>query len=112
MRKIFGVGAVLLALTACGLDEDDLPAAYADAFCDRLLECDQGQFESEFSDMDDCEDEITEGGEDLQDIIDDGDGEYSSEGARECIASIREVSCEDFEDFEFLVDCEQGDIYP
>jgi hypothetical protein len=111
MRNLL-VWSGMLAAGGCALSEDRLPDALANAACDRILECNQAFFEDEYTDMEECLSEQAEVAEDLLDFIDGGDGEYSSGGAKDCVKAIREVSCSDFNDAEYLSDCEEEDIYP
>ena len=103
------VGAPVLLLTSClvgNIDEDSLPAQYAGPICKNLQRCERGYFESEYSDMADCRDEVADNLEDLVDYADDQDCDFDEDEAKECLQSINSVSCEDWYEGDASDDCE------
>lgn len=85
----------LLALIGCTIAEEDFPDAYADAVCDRLYECDRGDYENRYDDAEECKNEWAYGVELWMDAEDLLGGEYAEEAARDCISGIREADCGD-----------------
>ena len=46
-----------LILSGCAIEEEDFPMVYADTVCDRIEECDKGDYENYYDSDEDCEDE-------------------------------------------------------
>ncbi|MFZ5481789.1 MAG: hypothetical protein ACOZNI_33820 [Myxococcota bacterium] len=79
--------------------EEGYPTSYAQVACSRTRECLKGPFEAEYSDMEDCVDEVSE---DVEDLIDECD--YDEDKGAECLAELQAASCEDFYD-DFPEEC-------
>ena len=97
---------LLLTLIAsgCAIEEADFPDVYADAICDRLAECDKGDYENRYDSDEDCEEQWADGADFWMDAADLLGGEYDSEDARDCIRAIRGADCGEFESGDYECD--------
>jgi hypothetical protein len=88
---------VALMLAACTPNsEEGYADAFADAQCARTRECARGYFESEFSDNEECFDDLSDQYNDLIDYADDADCDFDPEEAAQCLSEMRSSSCEDW----------------
>lgn len=78
----------------------------ANGYCVRLQECDKGDFEDEFHDMEDCIDETLEVLEPVAECSMDEKCEFDGEEAAECDEAIRTSDCDDFSDRDYWGDCD------
>ncbi len=83
----------------CGgpIDQDDLPAVYANNYCARAQKCDP-DFDDIWVDRADCEADWEGAVETVLDVSDLFGCDYSPEGGRQCIRAINEGNCADFLD--------------
>ena len=97
------------ALVACAPPtEAEFPEAWAKVVCSREKECDRGQFDSNWEDMDDCRTSRADAADQLLDIWD-VFGNYSEDAAGECLSDMRAASCEEVENGSFDDRC--SDVY-
>ncbi|MFZ5476307.1 MAG: hypothetical protein ACOZNI_05975 [Myxococcota bacterium] len=104
--------AVLASCTLPWADEDEYWERFAKATCERTRECSRGYFDSEWSDVEDCTDDLKDQSEDAADYYD--DCEFDDEQADECLTQLREASCEELyedgaDECARVWDCEQRD---
>jgi hypothetical protein len=104
MKRFLFVAALIPALVACSVPEEDFPETYGKAMCKQISKCDKADYESAYDDDDDCRDDWA----DVADfILDAGDllGQtYSEEKATDCISELKKASCDDFDDGDY--ECE------
>lgn len=93
----FGVGEVT---------ESNWTEKFSDVYCNQLEKCSRGFFESEYSDMADCLDEVQDDAEDQADNLDDLGCDFDEEEAQQCLDSFHKASCEDVYEADYLDDCE------
>lgn len=91
----------VLVLVACAIPEEDFPEAYGHTVCDRLEECDRGDYEAAYEDRAACVDQWAEFADTLLDAADLLGQEYSPEQGRDCLQEIRRASCSEFVDGEY-----------
>lgn len=106
MRKLTGIVAVIALSTACSIDRDDFPDAFADAYCDRALQCERADFEDAYADMGECIEEWSAFVDDLLDVEEAFGGEYDPELGRDCISAVRSAECSDVDDALSSSDCD------
>lgn len=112
MNRMTLLPVLAAALSGCSvfgpgnITEDNWAESFAKTYCKQLQECEKGFFESEFSDLDDCEDEIKDDVEDAAESADDADCNFEEDEAQDCVDSIHESSCEDFYDLDYVDDCD------
>ena len=101
MKHPVSLGLVFL-LVGCNLftpvDEDSWPEVYAKRYCSSLKKCFRGYYESEYSDMKDCVDEVEDDTEDIMDDYDDREScdDFDEDNARDCLSDFSSFECEDF----------------
>ncbi|MED5373924.1 MAG: hypothetical protein VX899_23100 [Myxococcota bacterium] len=103
MSRTWLIAAILPALTACAIPEEDFPEEYGKQNCKRLQECNEDLFE-EFDDMEDCTDAYADLMEPLLDLADLAGETYDPDGARDCITNLKRADCGDWEDGDFTCD--------
>jgi len=86
----------MVFLAGCTIEEEDFPAVYGDAVCDRIEECDLSAYEQLYSDDEDCESDWAAAAELLMDAADLLGGVYSEDEAKDCISEIDEAACSEF----------------
>lgn len=115
MHRALLPSSVAFCLTGCSLfgvgnvTEDNWSETYAEVYCKQLETCNLGLFESEYSDMADCMDEVGDALDDVDDAANDADCDFDEEEAQQCVDAIHESDCEDFYEGDYLSDCE--DVY-
>lgn len=97
-------GLWMVAVVGCSIPEEDFADTYAVTVCDRLEECDRGDFENQFDDREECWDDLADVAEFFMDAADLLGGVYSEDAARECIDSIQSAECGDFSSGEYACD--------
>ncbi len=100
-----GVVAALTVLGGCGPpvgDEDGFEAEFAVRWCDRQEECALGEFEREFSSIDDCR---SDKDDDLRIPNWDQGCELDRDGATACLDYLRATDCEGWESKELEEEC-------
>lgn len=109
-----------LLLGACGPNQEDFFMTMGEELCEKAEECLDNDLDdyTGFDDIGECVDSYEDMEDDFNDIYaDDHDCEYDRSKARECLAAIRDVECDDDEDEfleeleEALEDCEIDDIF-
>ena len=97
-----------LALGACGppvRDEEAFEAEFAVRWCERQEECALGDFERDYSSIDDCRGEK----EDDLHIPHWEDGcEVDRDGATACLDYLRDTDCEGWEGHDIEEECEDA----
>ena len=98
---------LLISATACGgaptvVDEATFEIGFSETYCERLEECAEGFFYSEFRDQDDCFREISGIQDDYIDDADNFDCDFELDEAQECTTITHESNCESFWEFHFL----------
>ena len=104
MNRFWLVAALIPALVACAVPEEDFPQAYGKTMCKQLSECNQDDYEEQYADRSVCRDEWTDIGDSILDLGDLLGQTYSEEKATECLSAIKAASCEDFKNANY--DCE------
>jgi hypothetical protein len=77
------------------LDENTYPEIMAKEQCRLYKKCWRGYFDDEFTDIEDCIDEITDNIEDAVDSMDDLDCDFEDDEAEQCLVAHQEATCED-----------------
>ena len=96
-----------VALGGCGdMALSDYREARASAECKRSSVCALGFFESEYVDLEDCVDEVSDSLKALEDSIFDS-CDYDGMEASRCVSRIRSLSCEDYVEGEASLACDQ-----
>ena len=99
MNRFWLAAALIPALVACTVPEEDFPEAYGKACCQQFRTCNEADYEAEYDDAQDCRDDWAVVGEDL--LL----GQtYSEEKATDCLGELKDASCEDFKNANY--DCE------
>jgi hypothetical protein len=62
------------------VDEDNYAATYSPQYCSKTKQCNRGYYDSEWSDMKDCIEEVTDDIEDLIDDMDDAGCDFDDGG--------------------------------
>lgn len=97
----------MVALSGCGdMALSDYREARATAECKRSAVCARGFFESEYVDMEDCVDEVSDGLKAMEDSVYDS-CDYDGMEASRCVSRIRSLSCEDYIEGEVSIACDQ-----
>ena len=113
MNRTSLLPALAATLSGCSLfgpgniTEDNWAESFAKTYCKQLQECERGYFESEYSDLEDCQDEVKDDAEDAAESADDADCNFEEDEAQDCVDSMHASSCEDFYDLEYLDDCDK-----
>jgi hypothetical protein len=99
---------MIAVVAGCGSavhDESSFEDAFAVRWCERQEECARGDFERDFSSMDDCVDAKED---DLHIPRWDHDCDLDPDGADECLDFLETVDCEDFDGKEIEEGCEHA----
>lgn len=104
MKRFWLVAALIPALVACSVPEEDFPEEYGKTVCKQLNKCDKADYESAYEDDQECRDDWADVADFFLDLGDIGGQTYSPEQATDCLSEIRKASCEDFGDGDY--DCE------
>ena len=95
----------LVLLVGCGLpgsiSEKDFARVTGTEYCQRLLECDRGFYLSEYYGMGDCVAHIERDLQDLLDLAEDLDCDYSANGAARAFEDLATMGCDDFYEGDF-----------
>ena len=89
MNRTSLLPALAATLTGCSLfgpgniTEDNWAESFAKTYCKQLQECERGYFESEYSDLEDCQDEVKDDAEDAAEAADDADCNFEEDEAQE-----------------------------
>jgi len=90
-------GLLLSTLAGCAIgDEDDYIDKRATAECKRIERCFLGEFQSQFSGREDCENLVADELQAEQEILQDADCDYDPAEARRCVRRINNLSCADW----------------
>ena len=109
MGRAILLSSMMCLLSACetlGVNEDTFPAKAGSVVCKKIKKCDLGWYESEFSDMSDCEGEFEDAYEDVVDQADDFDCDFEDDEAKECLQGMQQASCEEYYEGDWSDDCE------
>lgn len=87
--------ALLLALLAGCVTEENFPRKLADASCDWMQECQRSLFEALYSDPADCEADAESGILDVMDVAEAAGCTFMEDAAPDCIDAARSASCTD-----------------
>ncbi len=104
MNRFWLAAALIPALVACTVPEEDFPEAYGKAWCQQFRTCNEADYEADYDDAQDCRDDWADVGEFLLDAGDLLGQTYSEEKATDCLGELKRASCEDFQDGNF--ECE------
>ena len=77
----------------------------------RSGQCNRGYFDSEWSDMQDCTDDVTDDVGDLIDDMDDLNCDFDDSNAQECVETFVAADCEDFYEGDAFDDCGVSEIW-
>ena len=94
----FGVGEV---------DEDNWTEKYANVYCKQTETCARGLYESEFSDREDCIDEVQDQLEEQEEVYDELNCDFDEAEAQECLESFNSADCESVYEGDFVDDCDK-----
>lgn len=98
MIRIGMLAAVVASLVACAIKEENLPEAYGRAACSKYRQCEKAEYEDNYSEFNDCVDdlaEFVEFGSDAADLL---NQEYNAKEAGECVRAVRSMDCDDWGD--------------
>lgn len=99
MRWIAASAALMLS-AGCGpgkpkvVDDQTFALEFATTYCDRMEECLEGAFYSEFLDQDDCIRETAGIQDDNNDLADDLDCDFEVDEAQQCATATYSATCE------------------
>ena len=93
-----------LCLVGCAIPEEDFAARYAGTICDRIAECDKGDYENRYDSDEACEEQWVDAADFFMDAADLLGGEYDQDAARECISALDAANCGDFESGDYECD--------
>lgn len=65
-------------------------------YCTRLAECEKGKFQEEYSSKHDCVDATRKPWDDHRECAMDVGCSYNAEQARQCLADMQDMTCEEF----------------
>lgn len=104
---------VTLTLAGCigQVDEDNYAQKYSPVYCQHTKQCNRGLYESEWTDLNDCVDTVTDDIEDLIDDMDDRGCDFDDDDARECIETFAQSDCEDYYEGDAFEDCGVNQIW-
>jgi hypothetical protein len=98
----------LLALVGCGrpekIPEDEYASRTASALCQRMQECDRGNFDATYFSMADCEATQERLLAAVVDQSDQGGCDYDAEQAAYAYGHLLDLSCEDVYQAKYVVD--------
>lgn len=89
-------------LLAC-VTKDNFNDQFVSVVCARTEECNKGDFDALYDDVEECIDE----GRDNIDEDDFEDCDFNAEAGASCLADIREADCEDFSSLQWGNDCDE-----
>jgi len=96
---------LMVLLVGCGLPskikEEDMPRVMGIQICQRLAECDRGNYLSDYYGMNDCVTHQERALEELVDLADDIDCDYSDKGGARAYEDLATMDCDDFYEGEF-----------
>jgi len=105
----------LWTLLLCGcignVTEDNYVQKYSPEYCQKTRRCNLGYFESEWSDMNDCIDEVIDDMEDLIDKKDDDNCDFEDDNALKCLETLGAADCEDYFDGDAFEDCGANKVW-
>ena len=105
--------ALALGLVACGPPESIPQADYAlrmaEVTCQRLEECQRGDFERLYYGMDDCREELRRSTQSTIQSFEELDCDYDAKKAADVWVLIHDMNCEKF--FEGEYDEEQSEVW-
>lgn len=93
-----------LCLIGCAIPEEDFAETYASTVCDRISECDKGDYENRYDSDEECEGQWADAADFFMDAADLLGGEYDEDAARECITAINDADCGEFESGDYECD--------
>jgi hypothetical protein len=98
---------VLLAACASKIDSpEDYTQKRADAECKQIHDCRRGEFDRDYSSMDECVDDTSAVIEEEVEFLDLLDCDYSPEQAGLCVFRIRHLDCEEWAESEAFEACD------
>ena len=96
----FRSGLLLVLMAGCAspgeIKEKDFALMSADLYCQRLKECDRGNYMANYYGMADCRSFFEAELENLVDVADDLDCDYDDKGAARAWEDLAEMDCESF----------------
>ncbi len=94
----FGVGEV---------SEDNWTEKYADVYCKQTQTCARGLYESEYSDREDCLDEVQDLLDEQAEVFEELNCDFDEAEAQECLESFHSADCESVYEGDFADDCDK-----
>lgn len=88
-----------VVLTGCGVGtvtEDNFAEKAGQVECQILSKCMRAYYESEYSDMADCRDEVNDDYSDLADDLDDRGCDFDEDEAQDCLDTVSTLTCEEY----------------
>lgn len=96
---------VVSGLLACGapsrIDEDEMPQSLGRLYCERLAECDRGNYLLDYYGMSDCAEHQRRLLVEIADLADDIDCSYDDKGAARAWEDLATMDCDDFYEGDF-----------
>ncbi len=87
----------ILVLASCTIAEaDDYVDRRAAAECKAMSRCYLGEFDSQFSSLDECESFVRDDLEAEAEILDEADCDYQPDEAARCVRRVRQMGCADW----------------
>ena len=107
MKGWIGLALTAALSTGCigNVDEDNYAEKYSPVYCTQTKECYRGYYDSEWSDMNDCIENVRDDLEDLIDDMDDNGCDFQDKEAKECLLDIADANCEDYFEGDAFEDC-------
>lgn len=104
MRVQLSFALCLLGLGGCTISEENFPERAAETMCDKAEECDDlaSSYQNCVSTWEGIVQAWVEVSEDLN-------YEYDPGEAQSCVASVRRLSCDERDDWDFEAEC--GDVF-
>jgi hypothetical protein len=100
-------GAVFLAACVGDIESpDDYATKRAEAMCQRIERCQQGEFERDYSNRDECVEDNAAVIQDEIEFLDLLDCTYLPDHAGLCVSRIRQLSCEEWFEEEAFKACD------
>ena len=94
--RLVSLALILAGCSVGNITEDNYAEKAADIACRTLAKCERGYYESEYSDMADCRDEIQDDLEDLGEDLDDAGCDFDEGEAQECLDTLNTLTCEEY----------------
>ncbi len=113
MRLWIALAATVAMTAGCigNVNEDNYAQKFSPQYCSKAKTCARGMFDSEWTDVNDCIEEVTDEREDWIDDMDDAGCDFERENAKECLIDIADADCEDFYDGDAFDDCGNNKLW-